>query len=363
LAVADAETRARLQVVLRAINYADTDHPTPVTLHVKDALPKDVLAALASQADTEIITEPANLLNDLKDRITLDADHQPFWVVALEVCRRTHLTPVQSGGIGQRTITLKKGEEPKPLALPSQNGCFHITPTTATSGGTVANRTILAFRMLVDPKLTVLRSTTFIATARAADVAGNSLLYNAPFSSDEFTTYYNWHWGLTSHILTPADGNVANFKGTVRSQVLQETTQFEADPSDARTYSREVPFGRAALADLAKVDTRNARILVLYPVYGLKASIDIAPGAEFMVGGSTVFGGTVRLRDEAGQVSAPTYFGTAKTTGGHAEFSTTIPARTPEGKNLGNITGIQWDIPARVREITVPVEFTNIAIR
>jgi hypothetical protein len=352
------------QDVLPASKNTDANQPTFITIHKRAALPKDIVAEIARQADTIIATNPNALLNELKDPISLEAEHEPFWKVLLIFCRLTHLTPQESGGIGSRTIILKKGEEPVFLAPPTMNGCFHITPTFTISGGAVANRTILSFRMLVDPKLTVLRSTTFINTIAVADSAGNSLLYKAPFSSDDFTAYYNWYWGLTSHILTPADGNVASFKGTIRTQIVEKSTRWEIDnPLAAKTPTRELPFGKAALTEFSKRDTSKSRNLILYPVYNVSASFDIAPGKEATLGGETVFGGAVRVCDKAGLVSAPAFIGSAKVSGGRADFSTTVSARDANGKNLGEIARMIWEIPSGVREISVPVEFGNISTK
>jgi hypothetical protein len=351
----------RAQAGSNSIIYADAEQPTKVTLHVKNGLLKDVLADLSRQAGVEVTTTPESLASEVKNPLNIDAEGEPFWKVTLDICRQAQLTPAEMGGIGMRNIVLKRGQEPSPRAEPSMRGCFHITPVFAISGGAVSNRTILSFRMLVDPRLSVLRSTTFIATTQVSDSAGHSLLYKAPFSSDDLSAYYNWNWSVTSHILTPGDDNVADFKGTVRTQVQGQITTWEVTNALAIVnQSRDMPFGKATVAGISKVDTSRSRILVLNDVYSVSASFDIAAGKESEVGGHTAFGGMVRLYDEAGNASEGAYFGSGAIRDGHVGFSTTVNALTAARKRLGPISRLQWDIPGAVREITVPIEFKNI---
>ena len=109
--------------------------------------------------------------------------------------------------------------------------------------------------------------------------------------------------------------------------------------------------------------TSRSRVLVLHEVYSIKASFDVTPGKESELGGHTAFGGTVRLCDEDGDVSQPNCLGSAAIRAGHAAFSTTVNALTADGKKLGRLSRLQWDIPSQVREIAVPIEFKNINAR
>jgi hypothetical protein len=359
---ADAETRARLETILRQINRADLEHPTPITLHLQNATPAEVFKEIARQADTQI--GPADLIAGIQGRVTLDVDHEPFWKVVMDLCQRWHVSPAERMGIGVRTVTLEQGDPPAGRAEARMEGPFWVMPLSAVSGGAVANRTIVTFKLLVDPKFTVQRAATFIKVEKVADDQGKSLAYDASFSSDTFSASNNLVWTLVSHIRSPADWKVGEFKGTARIQVSQASVRWAIDnPLTAGKAARETAVGKCTLTGIEKMDPRNMRVLPLYDVYQVKLELDLSEEmVKQLAGGGRIMGGSVRVWDASGMESEPTQLGQGVPRNGHVDFSATVGARSGSGR-LGGIVRMEWELPAGVKELTVPVEFKDFSVK
>jgi hypothetical protein len=93
-ATKSAETRARLEAVLRHLDDARYVGATLITMKMTDAPAKAVYAELFRQAGGALKTVPANLLDDpALPKVTIDVDHQPFWAVVEKLQATTKLAP------------------------------------------------------------------------------------------------------------------------------------------------------------------------------------------------------------------------------------------------------------------------------
>ena len=73
------------------------------------------------------------------------------------------------------------------------------------------------------------------------------------------------------------------------------------------------------------------------------------------------FGGTVRVSDAAGNVSEPGFISLDYVTlQGETWGGTSVAGHTRNNKNLGPVRHLIYEIPVRVREVTVPLEYKNI---
>jgi hypothetical protein len=163
------EAEARLQAVLLRM-AEDRDAGTSlITLHMKDATPKAAYTELFRQAFAAIHCEPANLLDDPKlPKVTIDADHQPFWTVEQQLARATNI------GMGTEVFGTFRLQRGTTVAAGPQviSGPLLLVLTRALPNQGAGQFAVLVYS---EPKVRALMLGPQLKIAQAIDNHGNSL--------------------------------------------------------------------------------------------------------------------------------------------------------------------------------------------
>jgi hypothetical protein len=182
------EQRTRAQSVIARLDLATASKPTLITLHMKDASPHDVFAAIAKQADLDIGFMPDTLWQQRglpSPTMSIDLDQQPFWDAIGQVSRLAgaRVQTINSGNGNRLTICQGNAGEDWFAGPRSVDGRFIVQPMQITRNQTVSFAPVFSknssnqiqFQVLVDPKVSVLRVGGQAMLTEAIDDKGNSL--------------------------------------------------------------------------------------------------------------------------------------------------------------------------------------------
>lgn len=102
---ATVDGRTRIEMVLGRISECHRSGATYVSLHLKNVAARDGLAAITAESGVHFDAGAAAL----GGKITLDADHKPFWTVFRNLCAQAKLevAAIDSNG----TISLRNGDD------------------------------------------------------------------------------------------------------------------------------------------------------------------------------------------------------------------------------------------------------------
>jgi hypothetical protein len=184
----DPEQRTRAQSVLARLDLAAANRPTLITLHVKDANPRDVFESMGKQAGLDIGFLPENLWQQprlLVPPVSIDLAQQPFWDAMGQMCRLAgvRVQMMNSGG-GNRLTACQGNVGEDYFAGPrSVDGRFIVQPLQIMRNQTVSFAPTLSrtstnqiqFQVLVDPKVSVLQVANQAVLTDATDDKGNSI--------------------------------------------------------------------------------------------------------------------------------------------------------------------------------------------
>jgi len=182
------EQRTRAQSVLARLDQAAANRPTLIALHMKDANPHDIFAAIAKQADLDIGFLPDNLWQQRglpAPTVSIDLDQQPFWDAIGQVSRLAGArVQMMNSGSGNRLTVCQANVGDDWFAGPRcVDGRFIVQPLQITRNQTVSFAPVFSknstnqiqFQVLVDPKVSVLRVASQAMLTEALDDKGNSL--------------------------------------------------------------------------------------------------------------------------------------------------------------------------------------------
>ena len=175
----DLDVTTRVQATLAQLDEDRRIGPSYVTLHVKDALARDVADELSKQAFAPLHVFPDKLWDDKNiPKVTLDADHQPFWTVMRKFSDQTglDLQPYIEGprlmrGIGPRGAEVVVG----PFLIIATQITRSQTVQFGPNGGRHSEFSI-QMTAFAEPKIIAVQGGTMLEVREAVDDAGNSLV-------------------------------------------------------------------------------------------------------------------------------------------------------------------------------------------
>jgi len=246
----DEEIRTRLEASIKLIEQNSPFVPTLISLHYKDSPPQMVLNDLSKQARIDISVWPDFLWRNAPKSITLDADREPFWSVMRRFCEQTKLTPDHAGGRGLINLVQRNDNW---AAKPAQvHPSFLITVEAADRNHhidyadpkTVRTTFNLHLKILVDPKIKVVRGPNVLNVEAAVDDKGNSLLSTSTIDQLVGSSYNgSWLWQMTVPLTYNGEvgKTLASLKGKARFLVPNKSERWEIkDPLKAQNVQKEL---------------------------------------------------------------------------------------------------------------------------
>ncbi len=380
----DLEIRSRAAAALSQINAHELFDASLITLHLKDAVGQDALAAIAGQAHAQftgtVIGMPAG--GPMRKLINLDADQKPFWDVMADVCRQMNTCP----GLDTPTKnTLRLAPIPRNwfLECPHQivgpywvgvAGISRMRSIELMGPQVVDDQFNIRFIVYPEPKLAVTQISEF-DLKEAADDAGNSLLPTAPPIVVPAAAM-----GIGMVLGGPARSprqtprtvgtrltypdhpgkRIAVLRGNVVVTLAEGVQQFVVDDLMGK-MTQSNPVGRCQI----KIATQHNNP-ELYTVV-IECTRDGMADEQWQAMQSRV--NDITLEDADGHALTPFFFqptelSNSSTFKGQALFSKNIYSSQLLNRQVTGKTGdarrLTWNIPTRLRPVTVPVNFNDL---
>ena len=365
LQAADTEDlRTRLLAALRQIDEVRYTGPSIVSLRLHDVHPRDALLELARQSSTDIRTALPTLWETRSfPNVSIDADRKPFWNVFRDICEQAGLFPTSL--TTDRALLMDARDPAPPFGGPHVcvSGPFlislsHISRTQSVDLNLPQNiRRDMRMQFMVypEPKLRVLQSSPNARLTEALDDKGNSILPTGNYS-DYLQVRTDWICAMTAFLQPKADTGrrLASLKGTTRI-ILQTRSQTAEIPDilDARNVSKSVDGRRFVLKEVRLTNGVYVVQLTLYRAGWSPSEWNYL---------ATYSNSTFRLEDAKG---VPLLRSGVSPGGGADQVELTLQFRRQDsnGNEVADEPAkLVWEIPTETREITVPFEFTDIAL-
>jgi hypothetical protein len=374
----DEEVRTRAEAALRQIEENRLTGTSFVTIHVKDAHPKEVLAELSRQAYADLTrTAPADLWDSKQwPAVSIDAERQPFWVVMNELCAKAGLQPQVSVGAEREIVLAVRDPSLEPWGQgkvrPVVAGGFMVMINTVSTRKyldlnapkNVSRSCQMQVVVYPEPKLRVLQLASPTRVVEAVDERGNALA--PPAAGTEYMqTITTWPCSLYIGLQPPLDAGrrIARLRGTGRF-VLQAKSEVAeiADVVNAKEVTRTVGGKQFTLKEVKRNEDRYVVSISLMRA-GFSAN-------DWAYAGTYNTSNAFKLVDARGR---PLYRWSFTNSGGGAEqMDYTIQfSRAPQatakvqgagGEPTGEPVKLVWEVPTESREVTVPFGFDDVPL-
>lgn len=356
------EARKNAQAALVLIDQNKLLGPSYITLHVKGAAPKEVFAELSRQCFATLATMPENLWDeDRFPKLTLDIDRKPFWEVMPRICEQlgVDLRPYNNGVRIMRTGGMQI------QGIAKVDGPFLIVANqinysrTRNFGRGGAEQTQFGMNLSVfpEPKIIVLRSSGSVKLDEAIDDHGRSLV---PSSVGPRTFWGGSYYGglsLYAPLQYPQKDpgtKIVRFKGS--TSVLIQTKMQRMEIPDVMNLRETTRMISGAQVDFKEMK-RNGDTYELHLRVG-QANLGGPEWQQLMEGLQT----RMQVVDAAGN---PLDHRGMSSSGGNDGIDMTIHlgrSTGPDGRMTGEPARIVWDVPIETRELTIPIEFTDLPL-
>jgi hypothetical protein len=369
----DPEVKSRAAAALSAIRAQDTDGPSLLTMHLKDVPAQQVLDTIAEQAhmrfNTDIFPMPP------ARRITIDADAMPFWHVMEQLCSQLGVCPMFDDA-NTRQIRLQPMPQNWLTKAPHQVvGPFivsildlHRSRNIDLTGARRADDRFGAMMTVyAEPKVLVAQMSTPDVTD-ATDDAGNSLVPPPPPVPGVFFNRRTPGQTIEVPLLYPANpGKRITLLGAkIKLGIGQNVERYQVDDLLGAMKVSHALGGRTIEVQVSKTDNDNYTVTVTMKrgamsdeqwIAMTSRAADIAledtDGKRMTVSGWSGGGGGGTSGEEfkfTGHYTRMQFnrFGAA---GGGGAVG---PQR------LGEPTRLVWDVPTKIRNVIVPVEFRDL---
>ena len=352
------EPRKNVEAALQRIEDNRLLGPSPITLHLKNASPREALAAISRQCSVSIQTSPDDLWEQGRwPMVTLDVDHRPFWEVMRDLGNRLGVHFLSD----PREVRLTRAAGR--VADVSVAGAFAV----AMDASGFRNRLTVDLSVYGEPKITILR-TIALELDRATDDQGNPLVPQVGrrgFAGARFGRGRRFGGGpsagtrrlfLPFQLPAPDATHIGRFQGRI-TLVVQ---------TRAETWRVPDPLGMSPatrLVDSIPVTLEGLTRRAAGDSYELQATIPdgwTSPAIQEEV--LELIRNRLRVLDAAGHPLSLSGTDTQATSDGteiSAEFS-----RTPQGggAKAGLPATLVWDVPADTRTLVVPFDFKDVPI-
>ncbi len=365
----DEEVRTRAETALKQIEANDTSGPTLVTLHLKDAPSQIAITELARQAKIPIALWPGSM-NNRADKVTIDVERQPFWLVLLQICDQTQLSIETNYRRGQITLMQRGAKAGSSGAPRIMDGPFLVTLNSAHRShqldyarpDEVQNTFNLQLAVYVDPKARVLHGPTQLNVNAIQDDKGNSLLLPGANSDHLSGGNFNqtWLWNLSVPIKYLPDGGrrIGMLRGSAKFRVVRKMDVWEIkDPLKAQNLERPIPNGKAILVG---VQEQGNNYIVNVVIEQQKRLFNLNPGRSNSMYDYSSLSRSIKLldaNDKAWDSGGGGGGGGPDRLSYNFHFYSSNPQERP-----GRPAKVIWELPTEIKEIEIPVEFKDFPV-
>jgi len=202
----DLDVTTRAQATLAQLDEDRRIGPSYITLHVQDAPARDVADELSRQAFAPLHVFPDNLWDDKNiPKVTIDADHQPFWAVMRKFSDQSglDLQPYNEGPRLMRGLGRPRGAEVVvgPFLIVATQISRMQMVQLGPNGGQHSEFSI-QITAFAEPKIVAVQGGTMLDVKEAVDDAGNSLV-GAAAERRMFSFGGNGAWQLIARLNWP----------------------------------------------------------------------------------------------------------------------------------------------------------------
>jgi len=362
----DPEVRSRAAAAMAAIHAQNLDGPTLLSMHYHDVGAPQVLDAIAEQAHVRFNTDVFPIAPTRT--ITVDADGLPFWDVMEQVCTQLGVCPMPEGGgqslrlqpMPQNWLTQAPHRVVGPFVVSvTEVHRFRTVDLTGMRG--TDERFGLQVMVNAEPKVMVAQMSGMEVT-EAVDDAGHSLLPVARPGRGVPGMFFRGNVRAGQQIDVPlqypaadAGKKIARLRGDVKVAVGQNVERFQIDdPLGAMKVSHALP-GRGIEVQITKMSDDAFTVKVTLKRGNL-------PQEQWMAMTNRAF--DIALEDADGHRMTTNGWGGG---GGGDEFNFTgqftrnlMRVNGGRPQKTGQPVRLVWDVPTKVKNITVPVEFKDL---
>ncbi len=370
----DEEVRARAEAAVRVIEENRMAGPSLITLHFKEASPKDIFDSLARQARSEFRVYPVQMWSQREwPKVSVDLDRQPFWVAMKEVCGKTGVWPQPGYGGNDRrmTLTSNMGINWMNTAASAQSGPFYIVGQSINHSDTinllqpanVQRDFSINLTAYSEPKLRVTSYASYLKLDEVVDDKGTSLLLAAP-QYESMQSNSGWQYPLYARLSYPEHPGtkIAKFKATAKFiiQTRSETVEvpLTADilsGKEPKEVTKTVGGRRYTLKTVRKQNDQQYLVTtVCYRDGRNPQEWNQFQNSMFQTMGIQVVDDKGRPLMNQGMRSNNTSGDTMEVT---YEFS-----RIDNGEEtrVGDPAKFMWEVPLEVKQIDVPFELHDL---
>lgn len=356
------EARKNAQAALAQIEENRLTGPSYITLHVKDAPAAQVMAEISRQCFAPLPTMPENLWDQGPfPKLTIDADRDPFWKVMPDVCQRlgVDFRPYPGGARLMRTGGGMRAE-----GVSAIDGAFLVVATginytrskSFARQGPDQSRFGMNLTILPEPKITVLHSAGTVQVEEATDDKGNSLVPDSgsPTVWGGFGGFGGWNLYVPLRYPRDIGDHLTKFRGSTSFLIQVESEKVEiADLTSLKPTTRLVHNLQATFEQMKQVGgSWQLRIHVDRPAFG-------GPDwQQFMEGAQN------RLKVLDAEGNPLSRRGTSTTVNNNTVEITLdfFQANRPDGHLCGPPIRLEWEVPTKTRELTVPINFRDLPL-
>jgi hypothetical protein len=378
----DPEVKSRAAAAIAQIHELDSSGPSLVTLHFKDASLDTVLNSLATQAHAK---RPPDVFgnNLVGPTLSIDVDHKLFWEVLEEICTSVSMTPppgargasvFQLGPYGQNWLVKAPHIVSGPFLI-SVVGVSHFRSIDLANAVGTQEQFIARMMLNAEPKLLVTQVMGF-DLKEAKDDAGHSLIPPANPRANPMVFYNRRFGGGETEVQMAYPANpgkkIAVIKGNFNIALGQDIGRFEINhlsdkpkvtkplqgydiqanlTSSGNEYEVNLTFNKGSLKEeqWQAMSSRFNEIVVCD-----------ASGVQISTNGMRTSGSSL-----AGNSTYQVTLMFARGQGGGAPIPGINNVRIPGGAivgpvNAGEPESLSWDLPLKVKSISIPVEFHDL---
>jgi hypothetical protein len=355
------ETRVRAQAVLAALDEKRAIGPSIITIHMKDAAPRDIFAELERQCGAPLEVSDPRFWDrpPANRRVSVDVERQPFWDAMDTISAATGVQIARSSGATFRVVT-GMSEEGRAV----NDGATRIVARSASFtrnisfGGGAAPRSNfnIQFTAAAEPRMHVHRSGGPPMLTEAVDDLGNSLL----IPNTQQSYYYGGQtgnlWSFAAQLNYPEHPGkrIAKLRGSIDYLIRVKSETLEIpDIATARNVSKTVGPLTVTVTGMEQKEDQ----------YELKVTLSTAQPDPLGMPTSQLYMylQELQLLDARGNPLTPQGIGSSGSNQqieGTVRFSRAGSAR--DGKPFGEPAKLVWSIATETRPITANFEFTDL---
>lgn len=387
------EVRTRLASVLAKLAEHRLLGATPITMHMNDVHPRQIVSELSRQSGIRFEFYPQDPWDAgglSAGKLSIDLEREPFWDALRKVCEATGLSPMEHQPTVSGGMVLSQHGEQFGIWPTRHHGAFAVQlrrlrsdsssmielgvdPQGNIAGNTNSNSSLsVEMRILVEPKIRLTGPAIEPILEAAVDEHGNDLTIAAQehrFGGRDGWASATTPWSVQAQFpldarAAAASHKLARIKGRLQTEVATEVVRLEIKVADLADVRRITPEERLPLSKRYNIGGYQIELT------GLRRMADDSLHLEFIVSHSgtrnqeqwarmQVLGNALRLEDAAGR-----QWGAM---GGNTNWDDTTAQMSrgfqrSGGENLGPALQFVWEVPARTMVVSIPFEFTDVPL-